>query len=93
MVGAIHLFEWAEIPLASVAHSMTAICRQNLLGVGSPPGEEKGETDSLKDTGNSSDGNGVDWSLLSEDLSNELFGLLATGQTQVSRDITYRWSR
>jgi hypothetical protein len=61
--------------------------------VGSPPGEEKGETDSLEDTGNSTDGDGVERSLLSEDLGNEL----DSDQHlffHPPRDMrTYRWSR
>lgn len=68
-------------------------CCNDLLGVGSPPGEEKGKTNSLEDTGNSTDGDGVKRSLLSEDLSNEL----DYSQCQFAwppRDMrTYRWSR
>ena len=42
------------------------------VGAGAPPGEEQGEADGLEDTGKSTDGYGVEWALLSEDLSDEL---------------------
>ena len=44
----------------------------DLLGVGSPPCQEQGKTNSLEDTGKSTNGNGIKRSLLSEDLSDEL---------------------
>lgn len=39
---------------------------------GSPPGEEKGQTDGLKGAGKGADGHGVEWALLGDDLSDEL---------------------
>lgn len=42
------------------------------VGMGSPPGEEERETDCLEDAGESSDGNGVKWTLFGGDLSDEL---------------------
>ena len=44
----------------------------DLLGVGSPPCQEQGKTNSLEDTGKSTNGNGIKRSLLSEDLCDEL---------------------
>ena len=44
--------------------------------MGSPPGEEERETDGLEDAGESSNGNSVEWSLLSGDLCNELMRLV-----------------
>jgi hypothetical protein len=49
----------------------------NLLGVSSPPGKEQRQTDSLKDTGESTNSNGIERSLLSDDLGDELFKQLA----------------
>lgn len=40
--------------------------------MGSPPGEEEGETDGLEDAGKTADEDGVEWALLGEDLCNEL---------------------
>lgn len=42
------------------------------VGAGSPPGEEYRQTNSLKDLGNGAGSNGVEGSLLSEGLGNEL---------------------
>jgi hypothetical protein len=42
------------------------------VGAGSPVGEEQAETDSLEDTGNGTDGDGVKWALLSENLGDDL---------------------
>jgi len=41
------------------------------VGASAPPGKEERKTDSLEDTSKSADGNCVQWSLLSDDLSNE----------------------
>lgn len=40
--------------------------------MGSPPGEEEGETDSLEDAGEAADEDGVEWALLGENLCDEL---------------------
>lgn len=37
-----------------------------------PPGQEQRQTNGLHDSGESSDGNGIEWALLGEDLSDEL---------------------
>ena len=42
------------------------------VGAGTPVGEEKGETDSLKDTGESTDSDGVKRALLGNDLGDDL---------------------
>jgi hypothetical protein len=42
------------------------------VGAGSPVGEEQAEADSLKDTGNGADSNGVKRTLLGEDLGDNL---------------------
>jgi hypothetical protein len=48
------------------------------VGAGSPVGKEHAETDSLEDTGNGANGDGVQRALLSEDLGDDL-GTLAGG--------------
>lgn len=42
------------------------------VGAGAPVGEEDAEADSLEDAGKSTDGDGVEGTLLSDDLCNEL---------------------
>lgn len=49
-----------------------ANCLVEWVGVGSPPGEEEGETDGLEDAGEAADEDGVEWALLGEDLCDEL---------------------
>ena len=42
------------------------------VGAGAPVGQEEGETDSLKDTGESTDSDGVKRALLGNDLGDDL---------------------
>ena len=53
------------------------------VGAGAPVCEEERQADSLEDTGNGADGNGVEWALLSEDLGDDL------GRVSVTVDITF----
>lgn len=42
------------------------------VGAGAPPGQDHGETDGLEDTSNTADGDGVERSLLGEELRDDL---------------------
>lgn len=42
------------------------------VAAGSPPGEEQGEANSLEDTCNGANKDGIHWAFLREDLGNEL---------------------
>ena len=48
------------------------VCLLEGLYAGTYPGEEERQADSLEDTCDGADGNGIEWALLSEDLSDEL---------------------
>ena len=41
--------------------------------MGSPPSEEEGKANGLKDASEAADEDGVEWALLGEDLCDELF--------------------
>lgn len=43
------------------------------VGAGSPPGEEERQADGLKGAGKCADSDGIEWALLGEDLSDELW--------------------
>lgn len=49
-----------------------------LTGAGTPVCEDHGKTDSLKDAGNTTYGNGVERSLLSEELGNDLVNVVSS---------------
>lgn len=53
------------------------------LRAGSPPGEEERKTDSLEDTSNGTNGNGIKRALLSEDLGDELDELAIAPRSHV----------
>jgi len=46
------------------------------VGAGTPVGEEDGETDGLHDAGDNTDGDGVEWALLGDNLGDDLKGSL-----------------
>jgi hypothetical protein len=60
---------------------------------GSPVGEEERETDGLEDTGEGTDGNGVERALLGKDLGDDLEVVSKASYRVVNRWETYRRSR
>jgi hypothetical protein len=71
-----------------------ARCLVEGVGAGSPVGEEHAEANSLEDTGNGADSNGVERTLLGEDLRDNLCRVSVDHEVYMETGVvmTYRWS-
>jgi hypothetical protein len=67
-----------------------ARCLVEGVGAGSPVGEEQAKADGLENTGNGTDSNGVERTLLGEDLGDNLF-CVSIYAWELRIAMTYRW--
>lgn len=61
---------WSSIASTGIQQRRTSLVEG--VGTGSPPGEEQAKADGLEHAGHGANGNGIEGTLLGEDLADEL---------------------